>query len=150
MCRRMKKKFYLRSGSKSHRHLGFLNVPVQAPTRGQSFYTVIRINHPINSPFITLCVYGGHILDLNPPPRGRKFGLKQVYSVWVLTLQSFWLWVFKCKGVCQQALIRSHCAPLFFLEMNWMLASGRTFQPQKTIRLKREESNRLYWFETKS
>ena len=33
------KKFDLRSGSKRHRHfVGLFNVPVQAPTRGQSFY----------------------------------------------------------------------------------------------------------------
>ena len=32
-------KLYLRSGSQRHRHfVGFFNVPVQAPTRGQLFY----------------------------------------------------------------------------------------------------------------
>ena len=35
-----KKRFDLRSGSQSHRHfVGFFNVPVQAPTRGQPFYS---------------------------------------------------------------------------------------------------------------
>ena len=43
------KKFDLRAGSQHHRHfVGFLNVPVQAPTRGQPFYTIIVIS-------ITLC-----------------------------------------------------------------------------------------------
>ena len=38
----LKKKLYLRSGSERHRHfVGFFNVPVQAPTRGHPFYTVI-------------------------------------------------------------------------------------------------------------
>ena len=36
---KMKKKFDLRSGSQRHRHfVGFLNVPVQAPTRDHPFY----------------------------------------------------------------------------------------------------------------
>ena len=39
----LKKKFDLRSGSQRHRHFaGFFNVPVQAPTRDQPFYTVIH------------------------------------------------------------------------------------------------------------
>ena len=47
------KKLNLRSGSQRHRHfVGFFNVPVQAPTRGHPFYTVIRWE------------YGRHILDL--------------------------------------------------------------------------------------
>ena len=38
----LKKKLNLRSGSQRHRHfVGFFNVPVQAPTRGHPFYTVI-------------------------------------------------------------------------------------------------------------
>ena len=37
-----KKQLDLRSGSQRHRHfVGFFNVPVQAPTRGHPFYTVI-------------------------------------------------------------------------------------------------------------
>ena len=42
------KKLDLRSGSQRHRHfVGFFHVPVQAPTRGQPFYTVISRNRPI-------------------------------------------------------------------------------------------------------
>ena len=38
----LKKKLNLRSGSQRHRHfVGFFNVPVQTPTRGHPFYTVI-------------------------------------------------------------------------------------------------------------
>ena len=37
----LKKKLDLRSGSQRHRHfIGFFNVPVQAPTRDQTLYTV--------------------------------------------------------------------------------------------------------------
>ena len=39
------KKLDPRSGSQRHRHfVGFFNVPVQAPTRGHTFYTVILRN----------------------------------------------------------------------------------------------------------
>ena len=66
----------LRSGSQRHRHfVGFFNVPVQALTRGQPFYTVIPRNCPIQSPFTTRWGYGGHILVLNPPPRGPHVGV---------------------------------------------------------------------------
>ena len=66
------KKLYLRSGSQRHRHfVGFFNVPVQAPTRGQPFYTVIPRNRPIESPFtITLGIRRTHS-RLNPPPPPR-------------------------------------------------------------------------------
>ena len=70
----LKKKLDLRSGSQRHRHFkGFFNVPVQAPTRGHPFYTIIPRNHPIKSPFTctTRWVYGGHILDLTPGPHGE-------------------------------------------------------------------------------
>ena len=41
------KKFDLRSGSQRHIHfVGFFNVPVQAPTRGQPFYTVYSEKPP--------------------------------------------------------------------------------------------------------
>ena len=44
----LKKKLNLRSGSQGHRHyVRFFNVPVQAPTRGHPFYTVIPRNRPI-------------------------------------------------------------------------------------------------------
>ena len=44
----LKKTFDLRSGSQRHRHfVGFFNVSVQAPTRGQPFHTVIQRNRPI-------------------------------------------------------------------------------------------------------
>ena len=63
----LKKKLNLRSGSQRHRHfVGFFNVPVQAPTRGYPFYTVIPRNRPIWSPFTTRWGYVGHILDLIP------------------------------------------------------------------------------------
>ena len=42
------KKSDLQSDSQRHRHsAGLFNVPVQAPTRGQPFYTVIPRNRPI-------------------------------------------------------------------------------------------------------
>ena len=31
--------------------------------------------------------------------------LKSVYSIWFVTLQSFWLWIFTCKDASQQANI---------------------------------------------
>ena len=66
------KKLDLRSGSQRHRHLvGFLNVPVQAPTRDQPFHTVISTHHPNKSPFTTRWEYGGHILGYPPPPALR-------------------------------------------------------------------------------
>ena len=41
------KKLNLRSGSQRHIHfVGFLNVPIQAPTRGHPFYTGIPRNRP--------------------------------------------------------------------------------------------------------
>ena len=44
----LKKKCDLRSGSIRHRHfVGFLNVPVLAPTRDHPFYTVIPTHRPI-------------------------------------------------------------------------------------------------------
>ena len=44
----LKNKLYLRSGSQRHRHfVGLFNVLVQAPTRGQPFYTVIPRNRSI-------------------------------------------------------------------------------------------------------
>ena len=47
----MKKKLDLRSVSKHHRNfIGFLNVPVQAPTRA-TLFTVIPRNHPISVAF---------------------------------------------------------------------------------------------------
>ena len=64
------KNFDIRSGSQRHRlFVGFFNVPVQAPTRGEIFYTVIPTNRPIQLPFTTRWGYGGHILDFTPPPR---------------------------------------------------------------------------------
>ena len=47
-CAGRLQKLDLRSGSKRNRHfVGFSNVPVQAPTWGQPFYTVIPRNRPI-------------------------------------------------------------------------------------------------------
>ena len=44
----LKKKLDLRSGSQHYRHfVGFFNLPVLAPTRGQPFYAVIVRNRPI-------------------------------------------------------------------------------------------------------
>ena len=43
-------------GLPRHRHFeGFFNVPVQASTRGEPFYTVIPRNCPIKTPFTTRC-----------------------------------------------------------------------------------------------
>ena len=56
----LKKKLDLRSGSQRHSHfVGFFNVPVQAPTRGHPFYTVI----PRNRPFSRLLRYPGDTED---------------------------------------------------------------------------------------
>ena len=61
------KKLDLRSGSQHYRHFaGFFNMPVQAPTRDQPFYTVIPTHRPNSSPFTTRWGYGGQILDLTP------------------------------------------------------------------------------------
>ena len=60
-------KLDLQSDSQRNRHLeGFFNMPVQALTRGDPFYTVIPRNRPTLSPFTTHRGYGGHILDLTP------------------------------------------------------------------------------------
>ena len=49
---RLKKKFDLRPGFQRHRHfVGFLNVPVQAPTRDQPLYTIYTVI-PRNRPKI--------------------------------------------------------------------------------------------------
>ena len=62
----LKKKLDLQSGSQRYRHfVGILKVLVQAPTRGQPFYTVIPRNRPIKSPFTTRWRYGGDIFDFN-------------------------------------------------------------------------------------
>ena len=43
------KKLYLRSGSQRHSHfVGSFNVPIQAWTRGQPFYTIIMRNRPFS------------------------------------------------------------------------------------------------------
>ena len=56
------KKFDLRSGSKRHRHfVGLFNVPVQAPTRDNPFYTVIPTHRPIQSPFTASWGYGDRV-----------------------------------------------------------------------------------------
>ena len=67
----LKKKLDLRSGSQRHRHIGFFNVPVLAPTRDHPFYTVIPTHRPMKSPFtITLGIRRTHS-RLNPPcPHG--------------------------------------------------------------------------------
>ena len=71
MCRRTEEEVGATVGSQRHKHFpGSLNVPVQAPTRDQSFYTVIPTHHPNWSPFTTRWGYGGHILDL--PSRGKR------------------------------------------------------------------------------
>ena len=55
------KKLDLRSGSKRNRHfIGFVNVPVQTPTRDHNFYTEIPTHHPYKSPFTTRWVRLGY------------------------------------------------------------------------------------------
>ena len=77
---RLKKKLYLRSGSKRYRHFaGFFNLPVQGPTRGHPFYTVIQRNRPNESPFTTRWGYGGCLIILTPRrPQGGKGKIKYV------------------------------------------------------------------------
>ena len=54
----LKEKMDLRSGSQRHRHfVGFFNVPVQAPTRDQPFYTV-RLGYCF-TPYQRLRLYNG-------------------------------------------------------------------------------------------
>ena len=79
----LKKKLGLRSGSQCHRHfVGFFNVPVQAPTQDQPFYTVIPTHRLNKSPFTTRLGYGGHILDLNPgPSRGLVVSNGNLYPI---------------------------------------------------------------------
>ena len=63
------KKFDLRSGSQRHRHsVGFFNVPVPTQTWGQPFYNSEKLPH-FSRLLRHAWVYGGHILDLTPPPR---------------------------------------------------------------------------------
>ena len=63
----LKKKLYLRPGSQRHRHfVGFFNVSVQAPIRGQPFY-----GHSEKPPHFSRLIrhawgYGRHTLDLTP------------------------------------------------------------------------------------
>ena len=69
------KKFDLRSGSQRHRHfVGFFNVPVQAPTRGQPFIRLFRESTPF-SRLLRHAGDTGHILKLTP---GSSWG----YSHW--------------------------------------------------------------------
>ena len=65
MCRRNEEMVDLRSDSQRHKHfVGFLNVPVQAPTRG----------------------HGGHILDLTPgSPRGYMYMKILIQTNWTKT-----------------------------------------------------------------
>ena len=112
---RLKKKLDLRSGSQRHRHfVGFFNVPVQTPTRGHPFYTVIPRNRPIKSPFTTRWGYGGHILDSTPGPHGRggkswprhltvdhDIWLHDPTWIWFLSLllsSTTYLWSWKVSG----------------------------------------------------
>ena len=69
------KKFDLRSGSQRHRYfVGFFNVPVQAPTRGQPLYgyskKLSRFRHLLRQWWGC----GGHILVLTPGPH-RGLGI---------------------------------------------------------------------------
>ena len=62
------KKLNLRSGSQRHRHfVGFCNVPVQAPALANLLYGYSE-KPPHLVAFTTSWGYGGHILDLPPPP----------------------------------------------------------------------------------
>ena len=76
------KKLDLRSGSQRHKHfLGFFNMPVQTPTQGQPFYTVIPRNRPIWSPYTTRLGYGGHIIDFIPGGTWIVSGLKRTLDL---------------------------------------------------------------------
>ena len=74
----LKKKFDLQSGSQRHKHLvGFLNVPVQAPTRDHTFYGYSEKLLHFNRLLQHAWWYGQSILDLTPPPptptpKGKK------------------------------------------------------------------------------
>ena len=67
-----KKKLDLRSGSQRHRHfVGFVNVPVLAPTRDQPFYTLIPTHRPISRLLRSRWGYRDAHSRLNPPgPHG--------------------------------------------------------------------------------
>ena len=61
------KKFDLRSGSKRNIHfVGFFNVPVQAPTRGQPFYGYSEKPFHFSRLLRHALGQGGHILHLTP------------------------------------------------------------------------------------
>ena len=70
----LKKKLNLGSGSQRHRHfVGFYNVPVQAPTRGHPFYTVIW-----SSP------WGGGVLIVQIVKKMKRWTKKQNITFVVL------------------------------------------------------------------
>ena len=80
MCRRTEEEAGPTVGLPSHRHfVGFFNVPVQAPTGDHTFYTVIPTPlPPISCLLRSRLGYGGHILDLTPPPRGGGLSVTKV------------------------------------------------------------------------
>ena len=62
-----KKKLGLRSGYQCHIHfVGFFNVPVEAPTRGQPFYGYSKKPLHFSRLLLHTWGYGGRILNLTP------------------------------------------------------------------------------------
>ena len=80
MCRRIEEEVGPTVGLPRHRHfVGFFNVPVQAPTRGQPFYTVILRNRPIYFAFTIMLGIRRTNSQLNPP--GPHGGVKNWCNV---------------------------------------------------------------------
>ena len=88
----LRKKLDLRSGSQRHRHfVWFFNVPVQTPTRGHPFYTVIPTHRPIKSPIKTRWGYGVRTLELNPRrPHGSHATIFLLYMWRHIDTQGDW------------------------------------------------------------
>ena len=84
----LKKKFDLRSGSQSHRHfVGFFNVPVQAPTRGQPFYGYSEKPPQFSRLLRHARGYGIHIVSLTTGSRwGQNWKLDIYMYILKLTL----------------------------------------------------------------
>ena len=72
----LKKKLYLRSGSQRHRHFaGFFNVSVLHRHGTTLFIRWFRHTAPFSRLLRPRWGYGGHILDLTPPPQALMGGV---------------------------------------------------------------------------